>query len=302
MQSRGTAIGGASVGRAPAPADLVGLTALAVRTSGSVDVPIGLIDGPVDIHHPDLAESTLRPAGAEGLTGCSATDGDACLHGTFMAGILAARRSSPAPGLCPASPLLIRRIYTTPTGPAAATPAQLAEAIGDCIGAGARIINLSAELTGAGEHVQLSRALDDAARRGVIVVAAAGNRSELTAGTLAGHPWVVPAAACDRRGVALTDTNLGASIGRRGVLAPGEDIVSLAPAGRTATLTGTSAAAAFVTGALALAWSLAPQASSSAVRWALARAHRGRRSVVPPLLDASALAEALTGTPRSADA
>ena len=43
------------------PIDLVRLTALRDRTGGSPDVVVGLIDGPVAVDHPDLANEYIRP-------------------------------------------------------------------------------------------------------------------------------------------------------------------------------------------------------------------------------------------------
>jgi hypothetical protein len=42
------------------PLDLIKLTALMERSSGSPEIAIGLIDGPVVIQHPDLASEHLR--------------------------------------------------------------------------------------------------------------------------------------------------------------------------------------------------------------------------------------------------
>jgi subtilisin family serine protease len=58
------------------------------------------------------------------------------------------------------------------------SPDQLAEAITDCVDAGARVINLSSALvrqSPKGES-KLEDSLNHAARRGVLVVAAAGNQ------------------------------------------------------------------------------------------------------------------------------
>ena len=43
------------------PIDLVRLTALRDGTTGSLDVVVGLIDGPVAVDHPDLAKENIRP-------------------------------------------------------------------------------------------------------------------------------------------------------------------------------------------------------------------------------------------------
>lgn len=168
-----------------------------------------------------------------------------------------------------------------------ATPEELATAIIDCIKGGAHILNLSAALaqpSSKGEH-KLEEALNYAARRGVIVVAAAGNQGTVGSSAITRHPWVIPVVACDQRGRPIGYSNLGNSIGRRGLSAPGQGITSLVADGKQIAFGGTSAAAPFVTGAIALVRSEFPAASAAEVRIAIARM-LPRASVVPPLLDA----------------
>ena len=87
----------------------------------------------------------------------------------------------------------------------------------------------------------------------------------------------------------MNESNLGASIGRRGLSAPGKDITSLGAEGQPLTLGGTSVAVPFVTGAIALLWSEFPAASAARIKLAICNASAPRRaSVVPPLLDAAA--------------
>jgi len=177
-------------------------------------------------------------------------------------------------------------------------PVELARAILDCLDAGARVLNVSAaiERPGPGSERALDDALGQAAARGVIVIVAAGNQGTLGSTPLTRHPWVVPVVACDRQGRPTRHSNLGGSIGRRGLGAPGEEITSLGSANGPLTLSGTSAAAPFVTGAVALLWSEFPAASARDVRLALTQPRGGRRStVVPPLLDAWASYQALGG-------
>jgi subtilisin family serine protease len=170
-----------------------------------------------------------------------------------------------------------------------ATPQQLASAIADTVNAGARILNLSASLvqpTAKGEG-ELQTALDYAAQHGVIVVGAGGNQGVVGSSVITRHPWVIPVAASDRQGRPLSQTNLGRSIGRRGLLAPGESVPSVGPEGKPVVFGGTSVAAAFVTGTVALLWSEFPAASGTELLLAI----RGTRSanrmtIVPPLLDA----------------
>ena len=140
----------------------------------------------------------------------------------------------------------------------------------------------------------LEAALDHAARRQAIVVAAAGNQGTVGSSVLTRHPWVIPAAACNLQGLLLPESNLGKSIGSRGLRAPGENITSLGTSTPTSTIGGTSVAAPFVTGAIALAWSEYPETSAVEVKWAFLHAAGPRRAAIaPPLLDAWAAYAAL---------
>jgi subtilisin family serine protease len=278
-----------------APLQLVKLTALMDRTSGSPDVRIGLIDGPVAARHPDLASERLREIAAHQGATCTHTNSTACLHATFIAGILSAKRNSSAPAICPNCTLLIRPIFAESTvgreHVPSATPNELAAAIMDCIEAGARVINLSlalAHLSMTGERA-LEEVLNEAVRRGVIVVAAAGNHGTLGSSGITRHPWVIPVVACDLRGRPMNESTLGRSIGSRGLRAPGDAITSLGADGQLLTLGGTSVAVPFVSGAIALLWSEFPAATAAQLKLAVSQASGPRRvSVVPPLLDAAA--------------
>jgi subtilisin family serine protease len=84
--------------------------------------------------------------------------------------------------------------------------------------------------------------------------------------------------------------NFGNSIGRRGLSAPGEGITSLGTNGKAVPSAGSSIAAPFVIGALALVWSEFPDASAGQVRVAVTQAHLRRRpTIIPPLLNAWAI-------------
>lgn len=277
------------------PLELVKLTTLMDRTSGSPEVKIGLIDGPVVTQHPDLAGEHLREILGNNGAMCTQANSTACLHGTFVAGILAAKRNSPAPAICPNCTLLIRPIFAEATAGSeqmpSATPQELATAIIDCIDAGARVINLSLALAqpSTKEEQALEESLNQAVRRGVIVIAAAGNQGTLGSSAITRHAWVIPVVACNLAGRPTNESNLGSSIGKRGLCAPGEAITSLSAAGPPLTLGGTSVAVPFVTGTIALLWSEFPSATAAQIKLALSRAFALRRAaVVPPLLNAAA--------------
>ena len=139
------------------------------------------------------------------------------------------------------------------------------------------------------------QALDYAANRGVMVVAAAGNQGTVGSSAITRHPWVIPVIGCDLQGRPTAESNLGSSIGRWGLAAPGQNITSLGTNGQPQTSGGTSAAAPFVTGAIALLWSEFPSASAARIKLAVTQAGgRPRRTIAPPLLDAWAAYEAMT--------
>ena len=272
--------------------DLVGLSPLMTRTSGRPEISIGLIDGPVALDHPDLAAENIREVPGKIAAACADASDAACVHGTFIAGILVARRTSMAPAICPGCNLLVRPIFSQAPANGEQMPSasaeELADAIIDVINAGARVINLSVALQGPspGGGGNLQEALDFALRRGVIVVAAAGNQGTVGGSVITRYPWVIPVVAYDLRGRPMGISNLGASIGRCGLGAPGEAVTSL---GITDPLTmgGTSAATPFVTGAVALTWSDFPDATAAEVRSAVTQAAAPRRTtIVPPLLSA----------------
>jgi len=177
-----------------------------------------------------------------------------------------------------------------------ATPEELAEAMVECIKAGARVLNVSSALVEPSSRGQraLVEALDYTLRRGVLVVVAAGNQGTLGSSVLTRHPWVIPVVACDLQGRPMPYANLGHAIGRRGLRASGDGITSLSATGESRTFSGTSVAVPFVTGTIALVWSAYPTATAAAVRGAITGVHAQRRTtVVPPLLDAWAAYQVL---------
>jgi subtilisin family serine protease len=267
---------------------------------------VGLIDGPVALELPDFKSAGIREIPGKLKGTCNRVETVACSHGTFVAGILAARRGSVAPAICPGCTLLLRPIFPETTNGnglmPSASPEELAEAIVDTVDAGARIVNLSSALvqpSPKGERM-LEEALNYTLSRGVITVAAAGNQGTLGSSVITRHPWVIPVAACNSQGRTLSDSNLGSSIGRRGLSAPGESITSIGPDGKPRTFSGTSAAAPFVTGAIALLWSEFPNATASQIRVAATQAGARRAAIAPPLLDAKAAYDAMSLSGRAA--
>lgn len=279
--------------------ELVQLNPLLATTEGRSEIVIGLIDGQVESSHPDLLGANLQTIATSGL-GCEASHSLACFHGTFIAGILVAKRGSQAPAICPGCQLLIRPIFCEVTSQRPScpevNPTELAQAIRETIAAGANIINLSMGLSTVAllDMPELMTALNYAYRKGVLLVVATGNQGRIGQVPLFNHHWVIPVVACDREGRMEVNSNIGPSIGRRGLMAPGTGVVSISTNSGYTNSHGTSVAVPFVTGTLALLWSLFPNATAAEMRRAILLPGQVRKTINPPLLNAQASWRALT--------
>lgn len=132
----------------------------------------------------------------------------------------------------------------------------------------------------------LTDALDFACARGAIIIAASGNEGELSSSPLTCHPWVIPVVAYRDRDTVLPYSNMGKSIGTNGLGAPGQPCFNVASQDAPLPISGTSVAAIFVTAAAALLRSEFPKVSAGRIVQALRQGAGGRRSIIPPLLDA----------------
>src|SRR4051812_10355594 len=132
------------------PLELVKMPGLMALTRGRDGGAIAPVAGPALPDHPARRPGGARPS--PGISGAAPVQGsEACRHGTFVAGILGARRGARAPAVAPHCTLLVRPVFSEmePSGELpSTTPGELAEAIVDCVDAGAWILNLSAALVG----------------------------------------------------------------------------------------------------------------------------------------------------------
>jgi len=205
-------------------------------------------------------------------------------HGTHVSGVIGARRNN-ALGISGVAPncriMPLRFINETGQGDDAAA----VKAIDYAVKMGAKIINASwGGEQGSEDDTALKEAIQRAQSAGVIFVAAAGNgRQNAKTGTDAGYdndtdskpevpasypyPNIVSVAAIDDTGKLGSFSNWGEKSVMVG--APGVKIMSTVPGSRyqdtiidedgmTATWDGTSMAAPFVSGALAVIWSQDP--------------------------------------------
>ncbi|MDA5281080.1 S8 family serine peptidase [Streptomyces sp. Isolate_45] len=259
------------------------------RSAGAADLRVGLVDGPVMVSHPGLSRARIEWFCPRDVAELDADD-VAALHATSTAGVLVAERGSGALGICPGVTLVTRSIFRSPTARSAgsATWVELADALVELADAGARIVNMSLSLESGmskGHHT-VKDALDYVAAHGVIVVAAAGNDGAIDGTVVTRHRSVLPVVTYNLQGWPGRMTNIGRSIGQRGIGVVADGLMSLGPGGRARPYGGTSAAAAVVTGAAALIWSELPKTSPEELISAMKGNPSRRTSVVPPLMNA----------------
>jgi subtilisin family serine protease len=270
------------------------------NSAGSPEVSIGLIDGPVDFSHSAFQGSNITTVKEHQLGICKNASSKACMHGTFVAGILCAKRDSSAPAICPGCKIILYPILpennlcsinndTDNTNISGITTNELSNAIIETIDAGAKIINLSLGLSTSSMIVykELVEAYDYACQKGVIIVGAAGNQGNIGSTSLFNHPWIIPVAACDQYNRPAPQSNFGPLIGKHGLMAPGINITSTYPGGQYTKMSGTSFATPFVTGTIALLTSIFPKATATEVTFSVKGSGSDRRtSIIPPLLNA----------------
>ena len=244
------------------------LSSLMAKSAGT-GISIGVIDGPVDLNHEVFAGSKIRTTKNSEVTACRNADNIACMHGTFVTGILTGRRETQAPALCPDCEIILRPIFREQANKQefelpSTSPEELAQAIVECIKAGADIINLSLGLstTSLTKFPQMEEAYAYSMQKGVPIVVAAGNQGQMGYFSILDNPWIVPVVACDLEGRPEQFSNISPSIAKHGLMAPGIHITSAFAGGGFRQLSGTSFAAPFVSGTMALLWSLFKDASA----------------------------------------
>src|SRR6187431_704453 len=80
-------------------------------SGGDIDTKIGLIDGPVDFRHPALRGSNIRTLKGSQRSACENAGDLSCVHGTFIAGILGAKRGFSAPAICPDCDVILNPLF-----------------------------------------------------------------------------------------------------------------------------------------------------------------------------------------------
>ncbi len=226
-------------------ARLPGLARLWSLTKGRPEVVIAVLDGPVDAAA--VPHASLEPSGV-------------LEHGTHVCSIIAGSGDAVVPGIAPGCTVASIPIFSA--GEKGAQPictqGELAAGIRKALERGASIINISAsqQADTLALSRELSEALQQAAARDVLIVAAAGNQGCACDTIPASVPGVLAVGAHGEDGAPLISSNWGPGHRPQGVLAPGISVPGACVGGGLCRASGTSFAAATVSGVAGLLMSL----------------------------------------------
>jgi Subtilase family len=219
-------------------------------------VLVAVIDSGVDLTHPEL----------EGMVAGSfdALDADekAHAHGTGVAGAIVARAR--LTGTAPEARILAARAFSAKERTPEATTYSINRSIDWAIASGAHVINMS---FAGPRDPSIEQKVAQARKRGLVLIAAAGNAGPKS-GPLypAAYPNVIAVTATDADDKLFNGANRGGHIA---VAAPGVDLLLPAPETGYQVTTGTSFAAAEVSGIVALMLERKPDLGHEGVRKAL---------------------------------
>ncbi|MEV0931151.1 type VII secretion-associated serine protease mycosin [Streptomyces phaeochromogenes] len=246
------------------------------QTTKGKGITVAVLDTGVDDEHPDLEGNVLT---GKDMVGFGAGRGDRpwARHGTAMAGIIAghghgAGDADGVMGIAPEAKILPVRVILedgdSARGKARNTRGNaLAEGIRWAADHDADVINLSLGDDSKSAHPEASEdaAVQYALKKGAVVVASAGNGGEKGdhISYPAAYPGVIAATAVDRYG---TRASFSTRRWYATVSAPGVDVVIADPDRKYYEGWGTSAASAFVSGAVALIKAAHPGLSPAQIK------------------------------------
>jgi Subtilase family len=208
--------------------------------ASGANVTVAVIDSLIDAGHPDLTGSI---AGQFDAVGAADRPDE---HGTGMTGAIAAHRR--LLGVAPQARILAIHAFSPDARhPQQATTQSIVAGIDWAISKGARVINMSF----AGPYDPLLQlALKKARDKGVVLIAAAGNMGPQSPPLYpAADENVVAVTSVDEKDKLMSQANQGTYVA---LAAPGVNVLEAAPRASYNFTTGTSVAAAHVSGVAAL--------------------------------------------------
>lgn len=214
---------------------------------------VAVIDSGIDVDHPELRgtiEDAFNPAGG---------DGSPHSHGTSVAGAIVAH--SRLTGVAPSARILAVRAFDPASGNAESTTFAILKGLEWAVQKGARVINMS--FAGPQDPI-MARTFAAAGKRGIVLVAAAGNAGPKSPPLFpASDPNVIAVTATDVDDKLFQGSNRGHHVA---VAAPGVNLLLPTPAGSYGMTTGTSFAAAHIAGIAALILEREPSLTPDSVR------------------------------------
>lgn len=218
---------------------------------------VAVLDTGVDAASPDLVGAVSQGARSF-ASGAGPANTDAGTHGTQVAGIIAATADNGV-GITGISRSPVLAVKIAGNDGRAETSA-LVRGIRYAVARKARILNISFE--GGTRSAVEQDAIDYAVRRGVIVVVASGNAGTRRLEYPGAYRQVVSVAAVDETDVRLDSSTRGPQVT---LAAPGGNVLSTLPGGQYGQASGTSFAAAVVSGVAARVWAARPDLTASQV-------------------------------------
>ena len=233
------------------------------------NILVAVIDSEIDAAHPDLGGTIVKSFDA--LPGAPPPH----VHGTSIAGAIASHGK--LLGIAPGAEILAVHAFDGAAGEATANSFAIYKGVQWAADNNARIINMS--FAGPSDPM-LARLLAAAYGKGIVLIAAAGNGGPQSEPLYpAADPDVIAVTATDDKEHVFAMANRGRYIA---VAAPGVDILSLAPGGAYQLSSGTSIAAAHVSGIAAMLLERNPSLRPSDIRSTLIAT---ARQIGPPTPD-----------------
>lgn len=233
-------------------------------SQGDAAITVAILDTGVDLNHPEYSDALLPGYdfvdildGANefigDFLGADPIPEDEVGHGTHVAGIIAAKGQNMPRGVVPRCRILPVRVLAAMSKDGRRVGAGLVENINNgvkwAIDHGAQVINMSLGVRHSGGGLPHQEVIDYAQQHGVTVVAASGNDGQQALYYPGAFPSVIAVGAADDNGNVAEFSTFGEQVS---FIAPGVDVYSSGLQHGYAFSTGTSHAAPFVTGAVAL--------------------------------------------------
>jgi subtilisin family serine protease len=213
---------------------------------------VAVIDSGIDASHPELAGVVADSLDTIG-------GGEPHTHGTGIAGTIVSRAR--LMGVAPRAKVLAVRAFDPSGSGAQGTTFSILKGLEWSVGKGARVINMS---FAGPKDPALGRALAAAHKKGVALIAASGNAGPKSPPLYpAADPNVIAVTATDARDNLFQPSNRGNHVA---VSAPGVDILVPSPGAAYQVTSGTSFAAAHVSGIAALILERNPGLSPDSLR------------------------------------